>query len=93
MTKANPKWWVVCEEPNPAQQDVVSVEPEPTGADAVAKRTAELAAAGQYAYAITAPDADTASDIAFRAWAERLASTPARLAAANAYIARNNRTS
>ncbi|MFH9227636.1 hypothetical protein [Streptomyces lydicus] len=87
-----PTWWVIFREPNPAQMDIVAVEPAPSVADAQDARCAEFVQAGQHAYVITAPDADAASDIAGRVWARELVSTPARLAAADAYLAANSRT-
>ncbi|MFE2034244.1 hypothetical protein ACFXBB_13505 [Streptomyces scopuliridis] len=85
-------WWVIYREPNPAQIDVVAVELPPGDDAAHDKRCAELQEAGQHAYIITAPDADTAGDIALRVWSEELVASAPRLAAANAYIAANNRT-
>ncbi|MEH0609033.1 hypothetical protein [Streptomyces scabiei] len=92
MASPIPTWWVIYREPNPAEMHVEAVEPAPTDADALDARCAEFVAAGQHAYVITAPDADTASDIALRVWAEELVASPARLAAANAHNAAHHRT-
>ncbi|UNO42189.1 hypothetical protein [Streptomyces sp. MST-110588] len=85
-------WWVIYREPNPAQVEVMAVEPPPGGDAAHDRRCAELQEAEQHAYVVTAPDADTAGDIALLAWAEELVASPTRLAAANAYLAVNART-
>lgn len=92
VTSPIPTWWVIYRELNPAEMQVEAVEPAPTDADAQDARCAEFVAAGQHAYVITAPDADAASDIALRVWAEELVASPARLAAANAHNAANHRT-
>ncbi|MFJ3229957.1 hypothetical protein [Streptomyces sp. NPDC086787] len=83
-----PTWWVIFHEPNPAQMDIVAVEPVPANPDARRKR---LTRSGQRAYIVTAPNVETAGDIAGRVWAEELVATPARLAAANAYLTRKAR--
>ncbi|MFL4950638.1 hypothetical protein ACJ6WE_25590 [Streptomyces sp. MMS24-I31] len=93
MTSSPQKtWWVIYREPNPAQVEVVAVEPPPGDDTAHDRRCAELQEAQQHAYVVIAPDADTAGDIALRVWAEELVASPARLAAANAYLAANART-
>ncbi|TQK44378.1 hypothetical protein FBY35_5882 [Streptomyces sp. SLBN-118] len=79
-------WWVIYREPSPAEIEVVAVELPPGDDTAHDKRCAELQEAQQHAYIITAPDADTAGDIALRVWAEELVASPARLAAADAQL-------
>ncbi|MBX7551503.1 hypothetical protein K1Y78_26560 [Streptomyces sp. tea 10] len=85
-------WWVIFHEPNPAAMTITAVEPAPEGDAAHENRLAQLQKAGQRAYVIDAPDVDTAGDIAGRVWAEELVSSPARLAAADAYIAKKPTT-
>ncbi|MGW2860949.1 hypothetical protein [Streptomyces sp. NPDC001205] len=84
-----PTWWVIFHKPNPAQMDIVAVEPAPTDPDHQDARCAEFTKAGQHAYVITATDPDAASEIARRAWAKELVTTPSRLAAADPYLAAN----
>ncbi|WJV48936.1 hypothetical protein [Streptomyces flavofungini] len=81
------QWWVTYREPNPAQMDIVAVEPAPEDDTARDERNAELERTGQSAYRVTAPDKDTAGDIAARLWSEDLVANPERRAAANAHIA------
>ncbi|MEV4444593.1 hypothetical protein [Streptomyces mirabilis] len=83
------QWWVIYQEPTPAQMDVVAVEAPPEDDAAHDKRCAELEASGQHAYVISAPDQEVAGDIAGRIWAEELVTNPARLAVADAYLAAN----
>ncbi|WP_063734413.1 hypothetical protein [Streptomyces sp. RTd22] len=92
MISPSRNWWVIYQEPNPVEMTILAVEPAPEGDAAHDKKRAQLQEAGQRAYVITAPDADTASDIAFRAWAEELVASPKRLAVADAHIAANNST-
>jgi hypothetical protein len=84
---SQPQWWVVFREPNPAEMHVVRVEPAPADDDAHDRRCAELEQSGNRPYVITAPDRDTAGDIAMAAWHEELITDPRRLAAANAFLA------
>ncbi|WP_327297807.1 MULTISPECIES: hypothetical protein [unclassified Streptomyces] len=92
MTSPIPTWWVIYHEPTPAEIEIVTVEPAPSEPETQDKRCAEFVQAGQHAYVITAPDADTAGDIALRVWAEELVASPARLAAADTYNAANQLT-
>ncbi|MEU9238554.1 hypothetical protein [Streptomyces sp. NPDC048385] len=87
-----PTWWVIFHEPNPAQMNIVAVEPAPIDPDHQDARCAEFTEAGQRAYVITATDPDAASEIAGRVWAKELVTTPSRLAAADAYLTANART-
>ena len=85
------QWWVIYREPNPAQMDIVAVEALPEDDSAHDKRCAELETSGQLAYVIAAPDQDAAAETAGRIWAEELITNPARHAAAEAYLAANQR--
>ncbi|MFI1436542.1 hypothetical protein [Streptomyces lydicus] len=88
-TPAEQQWWVIYRE-TLIQFDIVAVEPPPGDETAFDERCAQLEADGLSACVVAAPDADTASDIAGRAWVEAFLSDPQRLAAADAYLATLN---
>ncbi|MFI1100222.1 hypothetical protein [Streptomyces melanogenes] len=87
MTRPSRDWWVIYQEPTPAEMTIVAVELPPDDDTAHDKRCAEIEEAGQRAYLITAPDADTASAIAMRVWADESVTSPEHPATARAYNA------